>query len=293
MAAAETVRNAMTVDVEDWFQVSAFEGHIQRDDWHTFSPRVEANTRRVLELFAEFDVCATFFVLGWVAERFPGLVRDIVAGGHELASHGWCHVRVTQQTPDAFRDDAGRTRALLEDIGGCPVLGYRAASFSIGRDNLWAHDVLTELGYQYSSSIFPVRHDLYGMHEAPRFPFQQEGRLLEVPLTTVRLANQNLPCAGGGYFRLLPYRYFRWGIQRVNGRDASPAVFYFHPWEVDPDQPRQRNVGLKTRFRHYINLEHTVARLRRLLADFSWGRMDRIFLLDQGGGGGALGRHAA
>ncbi len=283
----------MTVDVEDWFQVSAFERHISREDWERIAPRVEDNTLQVLDLFAAADVKATFFTLGWVAARFPRLIRAIVDGGHELASHGMSHVRVTEQSPDAFRADAGDTRKLLEDTGGCPVRGYRAASFSIGRDNLWALDVLTDLGYAYSSSIFPVRHDLYGMHEAPRFPYRGEGRLLEVPPTTVRVGSHNLPCAGGGYFRLLPYGYFRWGIRRVNRREGQPAVFYFHPWEVDPDQPRQRGVPLKTRVRHYTNLDRMAARLRRLLGEFAWGRMDHIFLPGDSGRGEAVGRHAA
>ena len=271
--------NAMTVDVEDWFQVSAFERHIAREDWDRLAPRVHLNTGRILDLFAEKRVHATFFVLGWVAERHPELLQRIAAEGHEVASHGFSHVRATQQTPDAFRADVTRTRTLLEQTAGVPVRGYRAASFSIGRDNLWALDVLREVGYEYSSSIYPVRHDLYGMPEAPRFAFRcPRSGLLEIPMTTLRLAGHNLPCSGGGYFRLLPYAYFRWAIGRVNRHEGQSTVFYLHPWEVDPDQPRQQGLPWKSRFRHYTNLHRTRARLARLLDDFRWGRMDAVFL---------------
>ena len=275
------IRNAMTVDVEDYFQVSAFERHIDRSSWDELPCRVEANTDRVLALFAGNDVRATFFILGWVAERFPGLVRRIADAGHEVASHGFAHVRVTEQAPDEFARDVSRTKKLLEDASGRQVTGFRAASFSIGRDNLWALDTLAESGYRYSSSIYPVRHDLYGMPEAPRFPFRHgdgDGGILEVPITTVSIFDQNMPCGGGGYFRLLPYAYFRWALRRVHRRDKRPAVFYFHPWEIDPEQPRPPGIGFKTRFRHYVNLSKTEARLARLLGDFEWGRMDEIFL---------------
>ncbi len=271
--------NAMSVDVEEYFQVSAFERHIDRGAWESLPSRVEQNIDRILALFDERDVKATFFFLGWIAERHPEMVRRVVAEGHELASHGWSHVRVTQQNPDEFRADVTRTRALLEDIAGVPVIGYRAASYSIGRDNLWALDVLQETGHLYSSSIYPIHHDLYGMPEAPRFPFHhQGGDLLEVPVTTVELGGRKYPCGGGGYFRLLPYSVFRWGLSRVNTHDRQSAVFYFHPWEIDPDQPRQENIGLKTRVRHYLNLNRMEARLARLLADFRWDRMDHVFL---------------
>ena len=274
-----TIVNAMTVDVEDYFHVSAFERHISRDDWETLPCRVERNTDRVLSLFEAHHVRATFFVLGWVAKRYPALVHRIVAAGHEIGSHGMQHVRVTEQTPEQFRADADATRKLLQDVSGTDVTGYRAASFSIGRDNLWALDVLHEIGHGYSSSIYPVHHDLYGMPEAPRFPFRhQPSGLLEIPVTTVPLAGHNLPCGGGGYFRLLPYRYFRWAYRRVNGGEGKPAIFYFHPWEVDPGQPRQQGLGFKTRFRHYTNLSRMEARLGRLLGEFRWGRMDEVFL---------------
>lgn len=270
----------MTVDVEDYFQVSAFEPYIKRDDWDRIDCRVECNTQRILDLFDSHQVKATFFMLGWVAERYPALVTRIVASGHELASHGYEHIRVTEQQPDQFREDVKRTKALLEDMGGVPVRGYRAASYSIGIKNLWALEVLQEAGYDYSSSIYPIRHDLYGMPQAPRFPFYPngDGGLLEVPVTTFTLANRRFPCGGGGYFRLFPYPLYRWAMQRVNRKDDRPGVFYFHPWEIDPGQPRQTGISLKTRVRHYLNLERMEGRLEHLLRDFSWGRMDKVFV---------------
>lgn len=278
--------NAMTVDVEDYFQVSAFEPHIPRQSWDTLPRRVETNTERVLALFAERRVKATFFMLGWIAERHASLVRRIVAEGHELASHGYAHVRVTLQTRTDFRRDVSTTRTLLEDIGGVAVRGYRAASYSIGADNLWALEELEQAGYAYSSSIYPIRHDLYGMPGAPRFAFHPHGcgNLLEVPITTVKLFDRVFPCGGGGYFRLLPYPFSRWAIRRVNEQDGQPCVFYFHPWEIDPQQPRQNGIDLKTRVRHYLNLERMERRLKALLQDFQWDRMDRIFLDGRGVG---------
>jgi polysaccharide deacetylase family protein (PEP-CTERM system associated) len=271
-------RNAMTVDVEEYFQVAAFERTIAREAWDTSVSRVEYNTGRVLDLFAAREVRATFFVLGWIAERHPGLVRRIVAEGHELASHGYDHTRVHQFTPEQFRDDVTRTRGILEHIGGVTVRGYRAPSYSINARNLWALDVLLETGHVYSSSIYPIRHDLYGMPEAPRFPFRfQPGGILEIPVTTTRIGARNYPCGGGGYFRLLPYPAFRWMLRRVNAVDRQPGLFYFHPWEVDPDQPRVAGAPLRSRFRHYLNLESMHDRLQRLLGDFAWGRMDEVF----------------
>ncbi|MEJ2564752.1 MAG: DUF3473 domain-containing protein [Gammaproteobacteria bacterium] len=274
------ITNAMTVDVEDYLHVSAFEKHIRRQDWEALPCRVEGNTDRVLGLFADHDVQATFFMLGWVAERYPSLVRRIVAAGHELASHGYSHVRATQQTPQVFREDVIRTKRMLEDLTGQEIRGYRAASYSIGADNLWALEILQETGHRYSSSIYPIHHDLYGMPSAPRFAFYpDEGRgLLEIPVTTVELFNQKLPCGGGGYFRLLPYGWSRWAMRRVNHRDRQACIFYFHPWEIDPDQPRQQGIGLKTRVRHYTNLDVMEQRLRRLMREFQWGRMDQVFL---------------
>ena len=276
--------NVMTVDVEDYFQVSAFEPYISRDSWGRLECRVERNVDRILQLFDRYGVKATFFTLGWIAERYPQMVRRMVAQGHELASHGWSHVRVTQQDQDAFRQDIMRTKALLEDLSGQEILGYRAASYSIGADNLWALDVLRETGHLYSSSIYPIRHDLYGMPEAPRFAFRPgEGDFLEFPVTTFRIANKNLPCGGGGWFRLLPYAGMRWAIRRVNRVDGEAAIFYFHPWEIDPEQPRQDGIDAKTRFRHYLNLERMESRLNCLLGDFSWGRMDEVLYWPRSG----------
>ena len=273
------ITNAMTVDVEDYFQVSAFEKHVARADWDKVPCRVEANMERILQLFQDKGIKATFFTLGWIAERFPSMVKRIVEEGHELASHGWEHVRVTNQDPDAFRQDVIRTRALLEDLGGVPVRGYRAASYSIGARNLWALDVLADAGYEYSSSIVPIRHDLYGMPEAPRFAFRVAGdRLLEIPVTTLSVAGRNINFGGGGWFRLFPYAVTRWALAKVNREENQPCIFYFHPWEIDPEQPRMEAVDLKTRIRHYLNLGRTYSRLECLLGDFHWDRMDRIFL---------------
>ncbi len=272
------VINAMTVDVEDYFQVQAFAHCVRRTDWDTFPRRVEANTNRILDLFAAAGIKATFFTLGWVGERHPGLVRRIVADGHELASHGWDHTRADSQDPETFRSDIARTRALLEDLGGVRVAGYRAATFSIGARNLWAFPILKQEGYLYSSSINPIRHDLYGMPDAPRVPFHPASDgVVEIPMTTVRLGQRNLPCSGGGYFRLLPTMLYRAGLRRVNTRDHQPGIFYFHPWEVDPAQPRIQGAGWKSRLRHYTNLSGMEDGLRRLLRDFAWDRMDRVY----------------
>ena len=270
--------NAMTVDVEDYFHVEAFARTIDRRDWDGLPRRVERNTDKLLEEFAAAKIKATFFTLGWVAERHPALVRRIVDQGHELASHGNVHMRADKQSPSEFRADVRQAKRSLEDAGGALVRGYRAATFSIGEENWWTHDVLAEEGYLYSSSVFPVRHDLYGVPDAPRMPFRiGSSRLIEIPLTTVRVFERNLPCAGGGYFRLLPYGYSRWAMLRVNRKDQMPCVFYIHPWEVDPDQPRQFRAPLKSRLRHYTNLSRTRGRLRRILREFRWGRMDEVF----------------
>lgn len=278
-SAPDALVNAMTVDVEDFFQVEALAQAVPRAAWSQMPSRVAGNTDRLIDLFAEAGVRATFFTLAWIAERHPDLVRRIIAGGHELGSHGMSHIRVDRQTPGEFRADAFESKARLEDIGGTAVRGYRAATFSIGRDNFWAYDILAELGYAYSSSVYPVRHDLYGMPEAPRGPFRPGASpLVELPLSTVRLGERNLPFSGGGYFRLLPYAVSRWGMRRINRLDRRPCIFYMHPWEIDPDQPRPAGLSLKSRFRQYVNLRRTEPRLRALLRDFRWGRMDEVFL---------------
>jgi polysaccharide deacetylase family protein (PEP-CTERM system associated) len=275
--------NAMTVDVEDYFQVSAFESHIKRNQWDALPHRVEQNTHRILDLFEQHKVKATFFTLGWVAERYPALIRRITADGHELASHGYQHVRVTNQTPEEFRQDIRLSRQILEDIGGQPIVGYRAASYSICSNNLWALEVLEEEKFQYSSSIYPVKHDLYGISGAPRYAFNPDNapELLEIPISTINLYGRNMPCGGGGFFRLYPYLFSKWAYQHINNQENQSGIFYFHPWEIDVDQPRQQNLPLKSKFRHYLNLNRMEDRLTRLLQDFAWDTMQNIFLSKQ------------
>ncbi|HEY1288904.1 MAG TPA: XrtA system polysaccharide deacetylase [Burkholderiales bacterium] len=278
------IANALTVDVEDYFQVSALAPHIARADWERIPCRVERNVDTILSLFAQVGARATFFTLGWIAERHPGLVKKIVAEGHELASHGYGHLRIHEQTPAEFTQDIGRAKALLEDLSGTQVKGYRAPSFSIGPQTLWAFERIAQAGYRYSSSVYPVRHDLYGMPEAPRFAYRPRADLLEIPVTTAAVLHRNLPAGGGGYFRLLPYVVSRALIRRVNRVDQRPAIFYFHPWEIDPAQPRVPGTSARTRFRHYVNLRRTESRLGRLLRDFRWRRMDEVFLAPEASG---------
>ena len=270
--------NGLSVDVEDWFQVGAFENVIARDNWDNLADRVERNCDVILEMFAEADVRATFFTLGWVAERHPELMRRIVAGGHELASHGWDHARVFTLGAERFAADLERSRKTIEDAGGVAVTGYRAPSFSIDRRTPWAYEVMAEHGYAYSSSVAPIAHDHYGWREAPRFAFRPlpGADLIEIPVTTAEFAGRRLAAGGGGFFRVLPYAFSRWAIRQVNQRDGRPAVFYFHPWEVDPGQPRVANAPLKSRLRHYSRLEQMAGKLRQLIGEFSWGRMDAL-----------------
>ena len=276
----KTIRNALTIDVEDYFQVSAFAPYIPRDHWERRDCRVERNVERILQMLDDHGTKATFFTLGWIAERHPQVVRRIVEQGHELASHGYGHERASDLTESAFFSDIDSAKKILEDLSGCAVTGYRAPSFSIGEGNLWAFDCLERAGYRYSSSIYPIRHDHYGMPDAPRFAHRVRGALVEVPVTTARLLNRNWPASGGGYFRLMPYALSSWLLRQVNQNDGQPVIFYFHPWEIDVDQPRVEGINAKTRFRHYVNLHRTEARIRRLLRDFSWARMDEIFLPD-------------
>jgi polysaccharide deacetylase family protein (PEP-CTERM system associated) len=270
--------NALSVDIEDWFQVGAFENVIARDAWDTLPHRVERNSDAVLALFDRAGVKGTFFTLGWVADRYPALVRRIVDAGHEIASHGWDHQRVFTMNADAFRADLRRARAAIEDAGGQPVTGYRAPSFSIDKRTPWAHQVLAEEGYAYSSSVAPIRHDHYGWPEAPRFAHRplNGSDLIELPVTTVELAGKRMAAGGGGFFRLLPYRFSSWAVGRVNGREARPAVFYFHPWEIDPGQPRVEQASVKSRLRHYSNLSGMEGKLLKLLRSHSWGRTDAV-----------------
>lgn len=275
------ITNALTIDVEDYFQVSAFSPYIARSEWETRECRVERNVDCILQMLDGNGAKATFFTLGWIAERYPQVVRRIVEQGHELASHGYGHERASDQTESAFLADVKLAKILLEDLSGNEVKGYRAPSFSIGIRNLWAFDCLAQAGYRYSSSIYPIHHDHYGMPDAPRFA-HRAGGLLEVPATTLRFGNRNWPASGGGYFRLMPYALSRWMIRRINELDQQAAVFYFHPWEIDTEQPRVAGINAKTRFRHYVSIHHMAGRLNRLLSDFAWGRMDHIFLNDSG-----------
>ena len=272
----ERVVNGLSVDVEDWFQVGAFEGVIDRDNWDGLSDRIERNCGAILEMFAKADVKATFFTLGWVAERHGSLMRRIVDAGHELASHGWDHERVFRLDAKSFTADLERSRKVLEDAAGVQITGYRAPSFSIDSRTPWAYMVLAEQGFVYSSSVAPISHDHYGWPDAPRFAFKPLpwSDLIEIPVTTAHFAGKRLAAGGGGFFRVLPYGFSRWAIRQVNTRDQRPAVFYFHPWEIDPDQPRVTGATLRSRVRHYTNLGVMAAKLEQLVREFEWGRMD-------------------
>ncbi|GHU35224.1 polysaccharide deacetylase [Betaproteobacteria bacterium] len=280
------ITNALTIDVEDYFQVSALAPYIARSEWDSRECRIERNVGHILTMLDECRTKATFFTLGWIAERYPQLVRRIADAGHEVASHGYGHQRASDLDENAFFADIDAAKKLLEDLSGQQVKGYRAPSFSIGEKNQWAFDSLERAGYLYSSSIYPIRHDHYGMPDAPRFAHKVRGGLLEVPPTTVCFFGRNWPASGGGYFRLMPYAVSRWLLNRVNGGEGQPAIFFFHPWEIDYEQPRIPGINLKTRFRHYLNLRRTEGRIRRLLEDFHWGRMDAIFLSRPDGEGG-------
>jgi polysaccharide deacetylase family protein (PEP-CTERM system associated) len=277
-SAAAPIVNALTIDVEDYFQVSAFAPYIDRAAWDSTECRVERNVDAILALLQEHRVHATFFTLGWIAERYPSLIRRIGLFGHEIASHGFGHRRATDQDPELFLSDIKLAKILLEDICGTEVKGYRAPSFSVGAGNGWAFDCIQRAGYRYSSSVYPIRHDHYGMPDAPRFAYNVRDGLVEIPITTVRMFGRNWPAGGGGYFRLLPYAVSRQAIRRVNAVDHAAAIFYFHPWELDPEQPRVPGIDLRTRFRHYLNLKCVRSRLSDLLRDFRWGRVDQVFL---------------
>mgnify|MGYP006266104117 CR=1 FL=1 len=276
--------NALSVDIEDYFQVYAFSRVIDRADWPHYPSRVEANTDRILALFEEAGAKATFFTLGMIAERFPTLIRRIADQGHELASHGWEHYHVFEQDRKAFAADVERTKKTLEDVGGVAVNGYRAASFSINQNTWWAYDALAAAGHRYSSSVNPIKHDHYGVPNAPRFAFRPgDLPLVEIPVSTREVAGRRLAAGGGGYFRLLPYAWFRHNIRRLNTQEGASSIFYFHPWEVDPDQPRINGAPAKARFRHYVNLDRMAAKLQRLLHDFAWDRVDHVFPMQPDG----------
>lgn len=275
----KNVQNALTFDIEEYFQVSAFEGVIDKKDWNTWESRVEFATNRILDLLETNSVRATFFTLGMVAEKHPALIQRIVTDGHELACHGYEHTRVTEQNREEFREDIRRSRGILEDIGGVRLDGYRAASFSINRANFWAFEEISAAGFSYSSSVYPVKHDLYGIPDAPRFPFQpiSGNSLTEIPITTVRLFGRNFPAGGGGYFRLYPYEITKRLLKHFQLKDRASANMYFHPWEFDPDQPRPQGVNAKTKFRHYLNLKKSLDRLGQLMGDFSWSSMRDVY----------------
>jgi len=277
------IRNALTIDVEDYFHVSAFADHIDQQEWGSHTLRVENNTQRLLDIFDEYDVKATFFVLGWVAERTKGLIREIAARGHEVACHGYSHQLVYNQTPEVFREETVRSKNILESVIQARVRGYRAASYSITKHSRWALDILAETGFDYDSSIFPVRHDRYGMPDAPGHPYKLEMQkgacLVEFPLSTAKIFHYRLPIAGGGYFRLYPYWLSRAGLKQIN-RQQKPFIFYLHPWEIDPDQPRI-SASWFSRFRHYNNLDKCESRLRALLTEFSFDTVERV-LISQG-----------
>jgi polysaccharide deacetylase family protein (PEP-CTERM system associated) len=275
--------NALTIDVEDYFQVNAFAGIIRQDQWDRYPLRVDANTRRILDMLDRYSIKATFFILGWVAERLPELTKEIQRRGHEVACHGYGHQLIYSIGRKAFREDIRRSKMLLEDQCGESVNGYRAPSYSITGKSLWALDILMEEGLTYDSSIFPVMHDTYGIPDAKRFPHvlqTEAGPLTEFPLTTLPIhfgsKEMRLPIAGGGYLRLFPVELIKWGIERINSKERQPAVLYFHPWEIDPDQPRIMEAGLKSRFRHYINLHRTEDKLSHLFNNLQFGTMSSV-----------------
>ncbi len=272
------ITNAFSIDVEDYYHVAAFEPYIGRHQWRDQSSRVEANVEQVLALLEQYSVSGTFFTLGWVAERNSRIVRMIAEHGHELASHGYDHTRVTEMTAAQFAEDITKTKKILEDQGGVRIRGYRAPTFSFTKSTTWAYEVLQQAGYSYSSSVYPVRHDLYGIPDAPRQPYKENTvGFTEIPVSTAVIGGRNIPCGGGGFFRLYPYAVTRWALKRLNEIDELAAIFYLHPWEFDPDQPRPTGLGWRARTRHYLNLRRVRRRLHQLFADFSWGRMDEIF----------------
>jgi len=278
MNSFKIIKNAMSVDVEDYFQVSAFSSIIKKDNWRNFHSRVDKNLNNILDLFQENNIKSTFFTLGVVAERHIPLIRRIADEGHELASHGYDHVRVDNFDVAEFRLDINKTKKILENAAGVPVRGYRAPTFSISKKNFWAFDVLAEEGYDYSSSIYPIHHDSYGVPDAPRFPFKPSSSFFwEIPMTTIKLFEYNIPCSGGGYFRLFPYQIFKYQLMKYNNMEGKPGIFYFHPWEFDLYQPKINRVNQIKKIRHYSGLEEMKNKLIKLIRDFSWGRIDEVY----------------
>lgn len=272
------ISNALTIDVEDYFQVSAFSNIINKKNWDEKECRIEKNIDNIISILDLKKIKATFFTLGWIAERYPSMIKKILMEGHELASHGYAHEKVSEISKSDFYQDVTRAKGILEDIGGKQINGYRAPSFSIAEKNFWAMEILSETGHRYSSSIYPVKHDHYGSPNAPRFPYKVFSELLEVPPTTVKLFGRNFPASGGGYFRLLPYSISKKMLDHVNSSENKPVVFYFHPWEIDSHQPKISNLSIKARFRHYKNIEKMEEKIKKLVEDFHWDRMDNIFL---------------
>lgn len=269
--------NALTVDVEDYFHVAAFEKQITPADWQHMTPRVDRNTRVLLDQFDRNNAKATFFFLGWVAERFPDLVKEVQRRGHEVASHGFSHTKVHQQTPAEFRDDVVRAKDILEQLTGQPVIGYRAPSFSINKQSEWAFEILKDIGHLYSSSTYPIKHDLYGVPDWPQQPYKRPEGIWEIPMPTLTMLGRQLPIAGGGYFRLMPYWLSSRLISKFLQQDRMPYMFYFHPWEIDPDQPRVTGAGQKSKFRHYVNLDKMEHKLDQLLTQFNWGSLGQVY----------------
>lgn len=271
-------QQALTVDVEDYFHVSAFEKNISADEWHNLELRVEKNTYQLLELFEEKQAKCTFFTLGWVAERCPNLIKAIVEQGHELASHGYSHQRATAMTKTQFLEDVRKSKTILEDAGGQKIIGYRAPSFSFNESNIWTYETLVELGFEYSSSTYPIEHDLYGVPQWPRFKYTREEGIIEIPIPTVRKNDRNIGIGGGGYFRLYPYWLSKKRIDRYLEAEKQPYSFYFHPWEIDPEQPRVSGASIKSQFRHYLNLSRMEGKIVRLLDDYQWNTMKSVYL---------------
>jgi len=271
-------KQVLTVDVEDYFHVSAFESAIDKADWNSLEQRVEASTYRLLELFEQHQAKCTFFTLGWVAERNPNLIKAIVDQGHELASHGFAHQRATIMTPDEFRTDVSQSKQVLEDVSGQAIVGYRAPSFSFNDSNTWVYKILKDLGFEYSSSTYPIEHDLYGVPDWPRFKYERPEGIVEIPVPTVRKNEQNTGIGGGGYFRLYPYWLSKRRIDSYLKTEKQPYSFYFHPWEIDPEQPRVAGASVKSKLRHYLNLSRMEAKVVRLLDDYQWDTMKSVYL---------------